>query len=222
MMNTHPIYKAAAAAWAKKPGQSVYISTTDTAKLIRATLKAKFPKTKFSVRSSKYSGGSSIRISWMDGPTTKMVDAYVQAFSGGGFDGMIDMKYHSDSWLYPNGMASFMSTSGTEGSRGTVPSSDMTPVADGAIPVSFSADFVFTARGASADALWRVLQAYSAKWGDELAAAIHAGKVYVTEDKWGARIENADLYKSESPIGLTYGAHSALYNMAQTRMLATA
>lgn len=69
-----------------------HFSTTDTAKLIRAELKAKFPGVKFSVKSSKYSGGSSIRVSWTDGPTTKLVDAVVQPFAGATFDGMTDSK----------------------------------------------------------------------------------------------------------------------------------
>ena len=221
-MKKHPIYVAAAAAWAKKPGSSVYISTTDTAKLIRVVLKEKFPRTKFSVVSNKYAGGSSIDVRWMDGPTTKLVEGYVNAFAGAGFDGMIDMKYHSDSWLYPNGMSTFMSTSGTEGSRGVVAAADYAPAADGAIPVSFSADYVFCRREPSAEALRRTLTAHAAKRGDQLAEAIRAGKVQVVEDKWGARIENAHLFKSESPVGYTYGAQSALYNMAQSRMLAAA
>lgn len=221
-MKKNPIYIAAAAAWAKKPGDAVYISTTDTAKLIRVVLKDKFPKTKFSVVSDKYAGGSSIRVRWTDGPTTKLVEPYVNAFAGAGFDGMIDMKYYSDSWLYPNGMSTFMSTSGTEGSRGTVPASDFAPAADGAIPVRFSADFVFVNRDNSAEALRRTLTAYAAKWGDPLAEAIREGKVTVQEDKWGARIIGAELFKSESPVGYNYGANSALYNMAQSRMLANA
>jgi hypothetical protein len=44
-----------------------YISTTDTAKLARKMLKTAFPSVKFSVTSSSYSGGSSIRIKWLDG-----------------------------------------------------------------------------------------------------------------------------------------------------------
>jgi hypothetical protein len=69
-----------------------YISTADTAKLIRASLKEAFPGVKFSVRSDVYSGGSSIRIAYTDGPTGAQVDAVVQRFSGAYFDGSIDYK----------------------------------------------------------------------------------------------------------------------------------
>ena len=72
-----------------------YISCVDTAKLLRKALKAEFPATRFSVRSSSYSGGASIRVEWTDGPTTKRVDRVAKQFAGASFDGMIDlMSYH--------------------------------------------------------------------------------------------------------------------------------
>jgi hypothetical protein len=69
-----------------------YISTTGTAKLIRKALKESFPGVKFSVRSDVYSGGSSINVSWTDGPTSKMVEAVAKTFQGAYFDGMQDYK----------------------------------------------------------------------------------------------------------------------------------
>lgn len=39
----------------------------------RAELKAMFPKTKFSVRSSTYSMGSEVYVKWTDGPTEESV-----------------------------------------------------------------------------------------------------------------------------------------------------
>lgn len=74
-----------------------YISTADTAKLIRQALKEAFPGVKFSVRSDTYSGGSSIRVSWIDGPNDAQVRDITQTFCGGYFDGSIDYKgsiYH--------------------------------------------------------------------------------------------------------------------------------
>lgn len=68
------------------------ISLTDTAKLIRETLKVEFPDVKFSVRSKSYSGGSSIDIRWTDGPTSKQVATFTGMFEGASFDGMIDLK----------------------------------------------------------------------------------------------------------------------------------
>jgi conjugative element/phage-associated large polyvalent protein len=217
----NPVYKQAATAWAKNPSRSVYISTTDTAKLIRAQLKTKFPSCKFSVRSDKYSGGSSIRIHWTDGPTAKMVDAVVKSFAGGGFDGMIDMNYHKDAWLYRDGSSSHMHTGGTEGSMGTVPSSDLTPKADGAIPVSFSADYVFTERSISRAAMERALKSYAKRHHDDLAQAIRAKLVRVEDSKWGDyQISScAHQYRGQGE-GSQYGGDTVLSAYAQRRMMA--
>jgi hypothetical protein len=70
------------------------ISLTDTAKMIRAALKQAFPNTKFSVRSSSYSGGCSIDAHWTDGPTSKQVKRILDRFEGAGFDGMTDCGFH--------------------------------------------------------------------------------------------------------------------------------
>lgn len=78
-----------------------YLRTAETAKLVRAALKPAFPDTRFSVRSSTYSGGSSIRVEWTDGPTTRQVDAVVGVYAGAAFDGMIDLKTHKTTWLCP-------------------------------------------------------------------------------------------------------------------------
>lgn len=71
-----------------------YISTADTAKLVRQCLKESFPQIKFTVRSSVYSGGSNIRIGWTDGPTEKQINEIVSQFAGSGFDSMVDLKYN--------------------------------------------------------------------------------------------------------------------------------
>lgn len=69
-----------------------YISVTDTAKIIRGELKKHFPGVIFRVRSSSYSMGASIDISWTDGPTSKEVRVITNQFNGSIFDGMTDMK----------------------------------------------------------------------------------------------------------------------------------
>lgn len=69
------------------------ISVNDTAKMARADLKKAFPATKFSVRGSKYSGGSSIDVSWDAGPTTKQVKKVIGKYHGAEFDGMDDSKH---------------------------------------------------------------------------------------------------------------------------------
>lgn len=71
---------------------SVYISTVDTAKLIRKALGESFKGIKFSVKSSIYAGGSSINVKWIDGPNTAQVEAVIGIFNGSYFDGSIDYK----------------------------------------------------------------------------------------------------------------------------------
>lgn len=105
---------------------TTYYSTTETAKLVRKVLKAKFPTTKFSVRSSIYAGGSSISVTWTDGPSKKEIDSVVKFYEGAEFDGMIDMKSYVSQIMILEG-ESFP----TE--------------------VRFGADFVFTYREMSAE-----------------------------------------------------------------------
>jgi hypothetical protein len=71
---------------------SKYLSCAETSKLVRQSLKESFPSVKFSVRSSVYSGGASITVSYQDGPAGKLVEAVAKRFQGGYFDGMIDYK----------------------------------------------------------------------------------------------------------------------------------
>lgn len=69
-----------------------YLSVADTAKLIRTNLKQVFRDVKFSVRSSSYSGGASIRIHWTDGPCPVRVERVAKRYEGADFDGMQDLK----------------------------------------------------------------------------------------------------------------------------------
>lgn len=71
---------------------AVYMSTAETAKMVRVALREAFPGVKFSVRSSVYAGGSSINVSWVDGPNGAMVDRVAGTFSGAYFDGQLDYK----------------------------------------------------------------------------------------------------------------------------------
>jgi len=74
-----------------------WIPTCEVAKIIKKKLKTSFPKRKFSVRSSKYAGGSSISIGWTDGETEETVEKLIGGFHGATFDGMIDLKEYHDS-----------------------------------------------------------------------------------------------------------------------------
>lgn len=78
--------------------QPRYLSTAETATLIRAALKKAFPGQKFSVRSSNYSGGSSVDVSYTDGPTQEAVEKVAGAYAGARFDGMIDLAYCAEHW----------------------------------------------------------------------------------------------------------------------------
>ncbi len=78
-----------------------YIDTADVAKMLRPVLRRTFPGVKFSVRISRYSGGSSVGIGWTDGPTEAQVSAVAEGFQGGRFEGMTDCAYAADSWHCP-------------------------------------------------------------------------------------------------------------------------
>ena len=149
-----------------------YINTADTAKLIRTQLKAKFPGVKFSVKSHVYSGGSSIRVEWIDGPTAKLVDAVAHPFQGGGFDGMIDMAYSVTSYLLPDGSAAFAQTTGTESSGGLVPSGKQFMPVAGAERVHFGVSHIFTHRNASARLVDSARAAFARKYGEARLAEI--------------------------------------------------
>lgn len=84
---------AIAAAPSKQDARA--LRDTEVAKLIRAELKAAFPKTKFSVRSS-----SSIYVRYVDGPTTGRVEAIVSKFEGKVFNAMDDSTSYKPPFLY--------------------------------------------------------------------------------------------------------------------------
>ena len=71
-------------------------SVNEVSAMAKAILKKAFPKTKFSVRGKKYSGGSSITAYWTDGPTSKQVEALIGHLEGASFDGMQDLKTYND------------------------------------------------------------------------------------------------------------------------------
>lgn len=66
------------------------VSINNVSKMIKQILKIAFSGTKFSVRTSKYSGGHSINVTWDFGPTTKDVDQLIRKYHDKSFDGMTD------------------------------------------------------------------------------------------------------------------------------------
>ncbi len=120
------------------------LSCAETAKLIRPVLAKNFPGIKFSVRSSTYSMGASIDVSWDMGPTTKEVDKFVDGFAGSSFDGMNDLKSYQDCWLLPDGTAQLAYRPDSCG--GSIPGFVSDTPHPNAELVSFGADSVQTNR----------------------------------------------------------------------------
>ena len=110
-----------------------YIATAEQAKLVRGALKRAFPGVKFSVRISRYSMGSSVRVGWTDGPTSKSVNEVVNMYDGRRFDGMIDLAYSAAHYLMPDRSAVFRRTLGHDDGQNTP-----TPQPEGSEIVQFS------------------------------------------------------------------------------------
>lgn len=143
----HPVYTAAVARGPNSDGRRYWIGLADTARLIRSALADAFPGVRFYVRSSSYSGGSSINVNF-DGaaagaPSSRDVDAVVSGYASRRFDGMIDMAYNVDSWLNPDGVGYVAHNPGTVGSMGVDPGYVADPSIGSAILVSFGAGYVF-------------------------------------------------------------------------------
>lgn len=66
----------------------------DAAKVLRVELKEMFPDASSSVRIDQYSGGESIDVRWVDGPSSESVEALLP-------------KYKRDNWRYVHGSHHF-------------------------------------------------------------------------------------------------------------------
>lgn len=177
-----------------------YVTLTETAKLLRVALKKAFPKVKFSVRGKSYSGGASITVGWTDGPTAKMVDAVIEPFACGGFDGMIDMAYSKYSWLMPDGSATRAKIKGTIGSAGSVESEQYLQPSFKSELVRFGADYIFTSREFSLGFYSRAVEAVERRTGVHLPVKVSA---------WGTPMIEADrAIDGEYASNLVYRALS--------------
>lgn len=86
-------------------------SLVAAAKNCRIELKAAFPGVKFSVRTSRFSGGDSMDVQWIDGPTSDQVSSIVDRYSAGHFNGSDDSYNYSDSaWTAAFGDAKYVHT----------------------------------------------------------------------------------------------------------------
>ena len=61
------------------------------AKLIRKELKEKYPKIKFVVRSSSFSGGNDVNVDYTNGVPADEIRKITNKYQAGSFDGMTDM-----------------------------------------------------------------------------------------------------------------------------------
>ena len=71
------------------------------AQLLKKELKEKFQETKFNVTYKSYSGGDSIHVFWIDGPSEDSVQKISYKYEMGSFDGMTDSYNYKDC---PEGM----------------------------------------------------------------------------------------------------------------------
>lgn len=139
-----------------------YLTTTETAKLCRAHLKRAFPGVKFSVRQS---GGGSLNIGWVDGPTAAQVDKVAHNYAGGRFDGMIDMGYNVEHWLLPSGDVVLAHSPGSTGSGGIDEPQTVAKPHPDAVCVSMGARFVFCNRSYKPETKRAALDEVSKQWG---------------------------------------------------------
>ena len=122
---------------------------------VKRELKAAFPKVKFSIRTSRFSGGNDLTVEWTDGPTKKQVDEIINQYSGGSFDGMIDL------YEYNTGDArSFTNTYG-------------------------SAKYVSSTRNHSREALQKAADEVAKKWNvevPEVKISDYDGHAYISDE----------------------------------------
>ncbi len=83
---------------------------------IKADLQKKYPGIKFNVRSKSFAGGDSIYVNWDLGPTSTEVQQYIDKYSEGTFDGMIDLYGYDrdperETFRKTNGSAKYVSAS---------------------------------------------------------------------------------------------------------------
>ena len=141
------------------------LGTTDVAKIIRKELKTKFPETKFSVRSSKYSMGSSIHIDWDNGPTEDQIKKIVMKYESKGFDGMIDLEFYYYHYMLPDGTIEKHGSEGTSRSRGVYPDWEK-DLPEGAVKVNLSSGYIFTDRTVTDDWVLKIAKVVRKSFGE--------------------------------------------------------
>ena len=179
--------------------------TQEIALCIRTILKRHWSHVKFSVRSSSFSGGSSIHVEWVDGPVTSEVNRLVRPFNTAGFDGTIDMQYSRSFWLLPEGYGVFRSCEGTQGSMGIVQAHASVAPDSAAVPAEACRCSVHPARH-----IGELRKLQIQRWLLEHLGSIHSvdkGRV-LTENE--LRDIAARLPQAESELNmLRFGSHGS-------------
>lgn len=70
--------------------KSIELIGAEVSKTIKDMLKAKFPKTKFSVRYDSFAGGDSVNVTYIYGPSYDQVNELVKPYQQGTFNSMTD------------------------------------------------------------------------------------------------------------------------------------
>lgn len=167
-------------------GSPRYLRTAEVAKLIRAQLKAAFSGVKFSVRSESFSGGSAIRVRWMDGPAEKAVEAVARAYEGARFDGMIDYAWSVSHWLLPDGTVQVAIDPGsamTAGMHG--PDASIKPHDDAEL-VCFGSLYISCRRDLSPAFMQTLVNRVCERWGvptPEVRVSDYDGSGYLGYDR---------------------------------------
>ena len=79
------------------------------AKNLRIELARAFPGVRFSVKTSRFSMGDSIRVRWLDGPTVGQVEPIANRYEGGAYDSERDLYvYHRNAWREVFGWAKYV------------------------------------------------------------------------------------------------------------------
>lgn len=149
-----------------------HVSAAEAARLLREQLKARFPGVKFQVITSDR---TALNVRWVDGPRGSEVSGLAEQYRGGGFDGSIDLAYHDNHWLHPDGSTTVASSPGTVDSGGYVSKITSDCPAPGCLLVSFGSRYIFCYREHSAEAERQLRVRAAAYYGyaDDLSRNIH-------------------------------------------------
>jgi hypothetical protein len=174
------------------PDKTLYLSCADTAAILRGELSRRWPSVRFSVRSSTYSGGASIDVTYTDGPALADVEKICNRLAGADFDGSIDLKTYRHHWITPDGAICDADSPGTQGSRGVIPSYRHDCPSPDARRVSMGADYIHARRDISPAFAARIADLTEQQTGTRLTVCpSHDGTAYFDTRAYSPEMEAA-------------------------------